>query len=450
MKKYIASVDIGTTNIKINLFNDGYLVIDEVKYPHQHIQSDDNKFELDMEEVWSNLLIGLDQFINQYAINQLEIILTSAMHTIQLMDKDFSLSGSLITWADSRGADALYAMDESKKESQYYRTGTPGHIMNPYYKLLNIYQKDQLIGSVKDILFYKLTGEWVIDASNASSSGLFELEGAKWDRQSLVDIGANEENLPRVVAVDYSAPGKRALFDIEVNVIIGSSDGVSSNYIFNDLEDHAVLSVGTSHAVRVLHDQAKLNYTYQNFSYYIKDNNYLVGLPSNNGADILLWTNKIFNATFEELNQIIDQRPDTEVIFLPYINGERAPLWNDAATASLLNMSRSSSRESILFSIILGMIFNIKENVDHLRRLTYFNRIGLVGGVTQLTSFPQLLADVLGYPIYIPKMPNAETLGTIALVKNIQLPGEYLMIEPQNIGYYDDLFEQYKNQTDIL
>lgn len=446
MSKYTASIDVGTTNIKINLFNFEYEVIDTVKYPHLNIFMTDEIFEMNLDEIWGNILKGLNQLIEKHYISQLEIILTTAMHSVQLMENDYTISGSLIAWADKRGSKAISEMDSKKLEKQYYRTGTPIHSMNPFFKLLDL--KDALtsekrVGSLKDVLFYRLTGEWAIDRSNASSNGLYHLKEAKWDMESLKTIGISERQLPLIQESSYSKAAVKSLFDADATVYIGTSDGISSNYVFNDLDDLAVLSIGTSHAVRVIYNEVKLNHDFQNFAYAIHSDAYLIGLPSNNGADVLSWANKLFNSTFDELNEIARTRPETESIFVPFINGERAPIWNEYATGDLSHLTRVSTRESVLFSIILGMIFNIKQNVEYLAEMVDFKAIGLVGGVTNLEAFPQLLADILRYTLYIPKIKNAETLGSIAVVKDMTFQSEYQVVHPNQQNMYGEMYEDY-------
>lgn len=71
MSEYIASVDIGTTNIKINLFNSDYQVVDMVKYPHLNINQDDTVFEMDFEEIWENVLDGIKHLIIVNEVEQL-------------------------------------------------------------------------------------------------------------------------------------------------------------------------------------------------------------------------------------------------------------------------------------------------------------------------------------------------------------------------------------------
>lgn len=439
------SIDVGTTNTKINLFNHNYQLIDTFKAGYQKINNQNDLHEMDFEEIWQIVKDGLRFLINQYEIEELEIILTTAMHSVQLLDQDFNLFGQTITWADRRGCELLPQLSKSEKERVYQRTGTPIHSMNPYVKLLSIHKSNMKIASIKDLLFYRLTGEWSIDLSNASSSGLLNLARLDWDQEILTQLGLSVEDLPKIRPVNYAVMTFHQSLQIPIKVVIGTSDGVSSNYIFNDLDHHAVLSIGTSHAVRVVADSPSTDTSLNNFSYAIDANHYLIGLASNNGADILAWACDIFKTDFNELNEMCINRPVDQVVFIPYINGERAPIWQDSATASLLNLTRNASRESILYAIILGMLFNIKVNVTHLGELVAFDKIGLVGGITQMTGLTQLIADVLNKDLYISQIENAETVGAIHLVHDMLPKGKYTVFQPNVAATksLEALFAQY-------
>lgn len=445
MTRYIASIDVGTTNIKVNLFDAEYQLHLTLSYPHLDILSTDQVFELSFEEIWRNIVAAVSELLEKVKMSELEIVLTTAMHSVQLMSKDFELLGGLVTWADKRGASRMHSQGDEAKRAQYLRTGTPIHTMNPYYKLRELYQPGLKVASVKDLLFQHLTGEWVLDKSNAAASGLLNIDSLTWDEASLEAIGLTADLLPRLVEIDYNCKAldlfaRATEAGVNVSVTIGTSDGISSNYVFADLEKLAVLSIGTSHAVRVVHEKAELNPDYQNFAYYIKPERFLLGLPSNNGADVLAWVNRIFNSSFKELDQVAELRPATRSVFLPYLNGERAPLWDESAVGHLFTLTRTSSRESILYSVILGMMFNIKHNVSLLAELVDFEALGVVGGVMSLEAMPQLLADVLGYTLYVPNLPNAETLGSIAVTKNITFKGDYRVVTPNPEADFGDLY----------
>lgn len=446
------SIDIGTTNLKMSLFDEDYKQIDAIHYSYQDLVIDTIKYELNLKEILDAVKDGLNLLINKYQITDLEIFLTTAMHSIQLLNSDMSLIGHTITWADRRGADLVLERSEIERNLQYTTTGTPNHSMNPFYKLLAL--KEQLpahkIGSIKDILFYYLTGQWFIDVASASSSGLYSLKEFTWDNILLTELNITMNQLPEIELPTYAADLCLDLSDLlqQAKVYLGTSDGVSSNYAFANLTNAAVLSLGTSHAVRVVTEQAKTDEKTQNFCYQIDANHFLIGYPSNNGANVLRWISEIFNISLEAINEIIEARPAIEGIFFPFINGERSPIWDDYITASFSNIQRESNRESVIYTMVCGMVFNIRQNIELLHRKHAFNRIGIVGGAIKQRALIQLIADALNMQVDVPTTLQAETLGTINLVKNIQIETNYEQNQPniKQITILDKYFREYKNQ----
>ena len=60
------------------------------------------------------------------------------------------------------------------------------------------------VGSLKDYIFYNLTGEWVIDKSTASTSGMYNERTLSWDDEILAYAGISKEYMPPVVSTTYS------------------------------------------------------------------------------------------------------------------------------------------------------------------------------------------------------------------------------------------------------
>ena len=60
---FIASIDVGTTNIKVNLFDETYQLHSTLSYPHLDIVSTDDVFELSFEEIWRNIVAAITELI---------------------------------------------------------------------------------------------------------------------------------------------------------------------------------------------------------------------------------------------------------------------------------------------------------------------------------------------------------------------------------------------------
>ena len=104
------------------------------------------------------------------------------MHSFAGLDEGKEPLMDMQTWADSRSASIVREMkkDEGLCRSFYERTGCPIHACYPLAKIIwlrqnqpELFRQMRYVGSLKDYLFYHLTGQWVIDKSAASTSGMY-------------------------------------------------------------------------------------------------------------------------------------------------------------------------------------------------------------------------------------------------------------------------------------
>jgi sugar (pentulose or hexulose) kinase len=90
------------------------------------------------------------------------------------------------------------------------------------------------------------------------------------------------------------------------------------------------------------------------------------------------------------------------LIFLPYMAGERAPLWNSNARGVFFGLSYKTDRCDILRAIMEGCAFAIYHNLKIAERsgVTVSEWIG-VGGATRSAAWCQIKADVTGKPFVL-------------------------------------------------
>ena len=109
------------------------------------------------------------------------IALSTVMHSFAGLDKNKQPLMDMQTWADSRSAGIVRDMklDADLCRSFYERTGCPVHACYPLAKIIwlrrhqpDLFSQMKYVGSLKDYIFRNFTGEWVIDRSAASASGL--------------------------------------------------------------------------------------------------------------------------------------------------------------------------------------------------------------------------------------------------------------------------------------
>ncbi|HET9974360.1 MAG TPA: FGGY-family carbohydrate kinase, partial [Streptosporangiaceae bacterium] len=132
----------------------------------------------------------------------------------------------------------------------------------------------------------------------------------------------------------------------------------------------------------------------------------------------LNWVREVLNASWEELYSGASRAsaPD-DPVFVPHLTGERTPYCDPSLRGSWSSLALASDRASLLRSALEGAAFAIRDALDAL-----LGPAGpapaclrLAGGGTVATGWRQLLADVLGVPLYAVDVPAASGRGAALL-----------------------------------
>jgi xylulokinase len=105
------------------------------------------------------------------------------------------------------------------------------------------------------------------------------------------------------------------------------------------------------------------------------------------------------------------------VIFLPYMMGERAPLWHTNARGVFFGLSLATSKAALIRAILEGTAFALKHNVEVAQQLGLsVNEVRTVGGGSRSALWNQIKADVLGVPVLLPRTSVGAPFGDAILV----------------------------------
>lgn len=420
--KQIIGIDIGTTNSKAVAYSLSGQVLAQSNKTYPVISDREGYHELNPQILFNAVLEVLSDVVKQSAGKDLTgICFSSAMHGLIAVDDTGMPLTNMITWADLRSsayARKLKETDSGKK--LYERTGTPVHPMSPLCKLMwmkdnqpGIFNNAQKFISVKEYIFYHLFGEFIIDHSIASSTGLFDIYSLGWNAYALDVAGISEEKLSSHVNSTYIFRGLKNNYAERIGIsaqtpfIIGASDGCLAHIGCNALQKGDVsITIGTSGAVRVMTDKPVEDTKQRIFNYLLTDELYLSGGPINNGGNVLQWFAKGFlKKDFikpEDFDGFIKEAfsvpPGSEgLIFLPYIYGERAPVWDAEARGVFYGISSIHGMSHFMRSIMEGICFALLSILDTIEEITGpVKNIYASGGFIRSKQWVTLLAGVLG------------------------------------------------------
>ena len=439
--EYVIGVDIGTTHCKCVAISTIGEVLLQLQTSYPTIQHSQGQSEQEPDLIFNTVLqllqetiIGLKQ---QHELRA--IAFSSAMHSIIPVDRSGIPLTNAFTWADTRSnPHAIDLIEKGKQEVLYPRVGVPIHPMLPLCKIIwmrqsmpTIFSLAKKFISLKEYIFFKLFGKYIVDYSIACASGMLNINSLKWDEHALQVAGIDDHRLSEPVAVFHSETKLkdeyRHLLGISnVPFIIGGSDGCLANIGSGAVEaGEGAVTIGTSGAVRIVANHSNPDPLHRLFNYAVEKDFFVCGGPVNNGGIVLKWfaenflnrpfsSNADFNWFLEEASQI---PPGANgLIFLPYLLGERAPYWDSNLRGAFIGMDIIHRKEHLMRAVVEGVSFGLCSVMQAIEN-TYgqINVLYASGGFTQSEKWLQILADIMNKRIIVSGDVDASAVGAAVI-----------------------------------
>ncbi|MEB3102961.1 gluconokinase [Ferviditalea candida] len=448
MRGKIIAVDIGTTNMKALMFDpDGTILASRSISYALHTPNPDTA-EQDPEEIFAAVLTGISELMKLSGISPEELLciaFSSAMHSLMAMDEHHRPLTRSMTWADQRGREVAEKLNRTELGLSIYRsTGTPIHPMSPLVKLM--WMKEHQSGifasagkfiGIKEYVCFRLFGRYIVDHSIASATGLFNLNSLSWDKQALQTAGIREDQLSEPVPTTYRLTGLMPEYASRLGIhpdtpfIIGASDGVLANLGSGVMSTERMsVTIGTSGAVRTVVGKPAFDAGGRLFCYALAEDFWVVGGPSNNGGLVLQWlAEQVFREKaelhksqigelYEKMLKLAEEIPPGSegLLFLPYLTGERAPIWDANAKGVYFGLSLRHEKKHMLRSAMEGVIFQIAAIASLLEGISDRPKeIIASGGFARSALWCQILADVQGIPVVVPETVESSGWGAAIL-----------------------------------
>ncbi|MEK3888699.1 gluconokinase [Bacillus sp. FSL K6-3431] len=431
--KFVVGLDIGTTSAKAVVFDMDGKVRAEAEQLIKTYHPQQGWAEQDPDELERAAVHAIRMVMDKANVPKEEIVgmgFSCAMHSlICVAGKGEVLSRALI-WSDGRSSGQAEKLLEAEGEELFQRTGVPIHPMSPLVKLLWMketnyepYRNAQYFMSVKEYILMKWFGKKVADYSIAAASGLMNAETLQWDEKALALVNVKKKQLSDIVPPTEILSGLNNDLAEEMGILpetpvaIGSADGQLANLGIGAISPGEVaITVGTSGAVRQFANGFRINDKRETFCYAFSEDYSIIGGATNNGGIALQWLKELVNypGSYEEfLVEAEEVAPGAEgMIFLPYINGERAPIWNQQATGNFSGVSITHKQEHFIRAVLEGITFNLYQIEQALERLAGKSEtIYVNGGLARSPIWLQMLADIFGKEVYVAETHHSSAWG---------------------------------------
>ena len=353
--------------------------------------------------------------------------ISGQMHGATLIDKNNKVLRPCILWNDTR----------SEKQCTYMESACTslreisGNIAMPGFtapKILwvkenekDIFNKIHKVLLPKDYLRFRLTNSFFTDMSDASGTLWLNVKERRWSTTLLNLTDLSEDQMPTLVeGIDKTASVDKRLakeigFEKEVLIAGGAGDqaaGATGSGVIKS--NQSVISLGTSGVYFSPSNQYVSNTkdAVHSFCHCIPEtwHHMSVMLSATNSLD---WVSKICGLNIEDTMKKIENFSNFKFdlkstpYFLPYLSGERTPHNNSYLRGSFHLLSTSSDVDSLIYSVIEGISFGIKDGYDAVHSVSQkSNEIYLIGGGSKNLYWANLIASLLNQPILIGEDAN--------------------------------------------
>lgn len=427
-------IDLGTSSVKLILVSSTGVIHKTISKSydlHMPYPTWSEQHPID----WYNQTIeGLIELVQGYEKEIKAISFSGQMHGMVILDAYDEVIRPAILWNDQRTTEEVsYLNDVVGMQKILQETGNIALTGLTAPKLLWVKKHEPALFSriskvmlPKDYLIYRLSGVFATDESDVSGTLYYDVEHKKYSSFMLDILNLRIEQCPKVyesfqtVGTIKQSLAKELGLLPSVKIVAGGGDqavGAIGTGIVNDGE--CSVSLGTSGVVFVASNAFKVD----NISYlqsYVHSNGkyHLMGVMLNAAGSLKWWTEQIFqNYNYQDFFEKLDHVAyDDDLYFLPYLNGERAPI-NDALARGVFFGLRSDHRkENMDRAVVEGVTFALKQIFDLIIDLGVpINRIRLTGGGAKSPIWAKMIADVMNIEVSTIESEEGPAFGAAIL-----------------------------------
>ena len=412
-------IDLGTSSVKVLLLNSQHEIVAQNSQPLTISRPQPLWSEQDPHEWWQSTCTAIKIISQEHAtaLKQVQGIgLSGQQHGAVLLDKTGRVLRPAILWNDGRsGIEAEELMIRVPNYANVVGSVIPASFTAPKLMWLEkhepeIYQQVAMVLLPKDYLRYRLTGTYASDMSDASGTMWLNVAERRWSTTMLTASDMKLAQMPEVFeGSDITATVIKTManeWGIPEHTVVAGGAGdnaataISVGVVANG---EALLSLGTSGTYFIAADQFHPNVAgaVHTFCHCLPKLWHQMNCHLS-AASALTWWSEASHTDVTALVNEVEQSKihDPQLLFLPYLSGERTPINNPHARAVFFGMTHETQRAQLTQAVLEGVALNFAEGQDGiLQSGTQIKQIAVVGGGARSLYWGKILAAALNQPL---------------------------------------------------
>ena len=425
-------LDLGTSGLKALLLDEGHGVVAVATAPLESARPSPGWSEQDPADWIAACSQVLDE-LSEHLGSVQAIGIAGHMHGVVLLDAAGEVVRPCLLWNDTRASAEAAAMDAdpafraisgtivfpgfSAPKLAWVRDHEPAH-----------WARTERVLFPKDFLAHWLTGTLNCEPSDAAGSALFDPDKGDWSPALCAGAGLSPDLLPPVINSDSprgsvrTAIAERFGLDPACVVAGGAGDNAAASLGIGAVKNgEGQVSLGTSGVLLTVNERwtPDADTAVHSFSHAAARRYIQMGVTLT-ATDSLSWLADLLGTTPGALSDALAGAPQDEnadgpgdVLFLPYLAGERTPHNLDRPAGGFFGLSRSHGPQAMTRAVMEGVAYSLADCAAALTTAgAQIEKLTAVGGGARSHFWLQTLADVLERPLTLnPQAEHAAALG---------------------------------------
>lgn len=284
--------------------------------------------------------------------------------------------------------------------------------------------------SPNDYLIAKMTGEYVTDIFNAFKYH-YSPNKKQYPHKLLAELGVDIDKLPKVVPigtnVGFINDDVLEFFGLTSapEVIVTTYDAICSFFGSGATEEGEASDVsGTVTVLRALTYKKELKPSKAVFTMpYNEKKCSIVGGSNNLGGGLIEWTKQCYYNREEFPYEVMEKEAKESsigadgLIFLPYLLGERAPIWDNIVRGCFFGLERYHTRKDMTRAVFESTGFIDMDFINEIEKTGIeIKNIRSSGGLARFNFISQIKSDITGKEVYVLSDFETTAAGAAMLV----------------------------------
>ena len=437
MGHQLLGIDIGTSACKIAVFDEDGIVLAQSNQPYQVYYPKPGWVEQNPQEWWDAIRTGIREVLSTDGVNAQSIkgigVDGQSWSAIPI-DRERNVLHNTPIWMDTRARDICGQVKDAIGEDTIFEVA--GNDFLPSYvtpKMLwfqrerpEIFEKTYKFLQSNSYIVMKLTGSMSQDYSQCYGIHFFDMAKLTFDDELAGRMGLSMDLLPQLFHCDeiVGEVTKEAAEETGLRsgtpVVAGGLDAACGTlgagvYQVGQTQEQG----GQAGGMSICTDRA-LSHKKLILSTHVVPGLWLLQGGTVGGGGTLRWFRQEFGEglSFDQLTKEAETvKPGSDgVVFLPYMAGERSPIWNPDAKGVFYGLSFDKTRGHVIRALLEGVAFSLEHNLRVASETgAVVDTLNAMGGASNSILWTQIKADVTGKQIRVPASDTATTLGAALL-----------------------------------